>query len=176
MMRWKVALGIAAVLLTAGCGETVDPERALVNAEELVTAPPAQVYAELEAALTKVEAASKTAKALTDDTRQPVSFAFERDPGKQLRLVATSGFRKVVIHVFVEPGPSPDETQLRVYFEKKAVQEEGDSDYLSVGLVNLMGKVENELETTGVVKTLFKFRASPRGASGFAECSPTDCG
>jgi hypothetical protein len=176
MKRWKIALGIAAALLTAACGETVDPERALVNAEEVVTEPPAQVYAELDAALTKVEAASKAAKALTDDTHQPISFAFDRDPGKQLRLVATSGFRKRVIHIFVDPAPSPDETHLRAYFEKRSVQQEGDSDYLSVGLVNLMGKVQNELETTGVVKTLFKFTASPRGESGFAECSPSDCG
>ncbi len=176
MKRWRIVIGVFVAMCTAACGEAVDPERALINAQELVTEPPAQVYAELDAALTKVEDASKTAKALTDDTRQPISFAFERDPGKQLRLVATSGFRKRVVHVFVDPGPSPNETQLQAYFENKSVLDEGDSDYLSIGLVNLMGKIQSELQTTGAVKSLFKVTPSPRGASGFAECSPTDCG
>ena len=161
MKRWRIAIGVFVAVCTAACGETVDPERALINAQELVTEPPAQVYAELDAALTKVEDASKTAKALTDDTRQPISFAFERDPEKQLRLVATSGFRKRVIHVFVDPGPTPNETQLQAYFEEKSVQDEGDSDYLSVGLVNLLGKIPERAKDHGSRKNTVQGYAEP---------------
>ena len=60
MNRWQIAIGVFLSMCSAACGETVDPERALVNTQELVTAPPAQVYAELDAVLTKIQAVPLT--------------------------------------------------------------------------------------------------------------------
>ena len=140
MRRLRIAACIGLALMTAACGETTHPENARAASKEIVAAPPASVYADLDAAFTGVETAAKSAKPLTHDTREPIVFKFEREPGKRLRLEAKARFRTVIVHAFIDPGPTPNDTRLRAYFEKKAVQEKGDSDYLSVALTNLLGK------------------------------------
>jgi len=93
------------------------------NAEEIVQRPRAEVYARLNDLYGRVERQAAAHPTSTGRPPVPVEFAFEREEGEMLSLIATAGMREIRLTTWLEDGPAPGQTRVRVLFQPESMRQ-----------------------------------------------------
>ena len=106
-----ISISIYAVVIASSGGA------ATPNAEEIVNRPRAQVYAQLDRLYSAFERKTATVTTVTGRGDVPVKFTFEREQGEMLSMSGTAGMRTVHLITWLEDGPAPGQTRVKVRFE-----------------------------------------------------------
>jgi hypothetical protein len=117
------------------------------NAEGVVQRPRAQVYASLARQYAAVEAKAQRTHSVTGDPPVPVAFTFDREDDKMLSLTAKAGWRTIKLKTWLEDGPGPNQTRIKVLFEPESMRERsgaGSGD-LAATIETILWRTETQL-------------------------------
>lgn len=107
------ALMLAAFMIKGRESATVE--------QVVVVRPPAQVYAELRTLYGNIERKAAKSSPVIGSTDAPVKLTFEHEAGEYLSFKATAGSRTAHVKTWIEPGPTPEQTRLKVSVLPKAM-------------------------------------------------------
>jgi hypothetical protein len=125
------------------------------NAEELVAQSRAQVYAELDRRYTRLMQQAQAHPTRTEGRNPvPVEFALKREEGSSLELTLTAGWRDIKLHTWLEDGPAPGQTWVRVRFQPESIQQRARESTLLGTVHAVLSRGEGQLRLGQPVQAL----------------------
>lgn len=124
------------------------------TAEEIVQQPRAAVYAELNDAYSRVERMAQSHPTTTGSPPVPLVFAFEREEGAMLSLTATAGWRTIRLKTWLEDGPAPGQTRVKVLFDPESMQARSGEQSVTRAVETVLMRAEAELAANQRVAAL----------------------
>lgn len=115
------------------------------NAEEIVQRPRAQLYAELNEAYSRIERTAAGHPTTTGRPPVPVAFTVEREDGRRLSLTASAGWRTIHLTVWLEDGPVPGQTQVKVLFDPESMQARAGPGSVTSAVETVLWRTEAQL-------------------------------
>ena len=156
----KGALILAGVVI-GGVYAVMKPGAETPTAESVVAMPRAALWAELAPSFASIEGKARHVTTVTGTPPYPVKFGFDRREGEMLALTGTAGFRTVSVKAWLEDGPAPGQTRLKVLFDPESLgAKTGDTD-LRYQLRTILEKTDAQFVQGRRITALFGGRATP---------------
>lgn len=157
VVTWMITVSMIGVYMYKG--------RDAASVEQVVVRPPAQVYAELDRLYTDIERKAATSSPVFGGDRKPVELTFRREPGERLELKATAGFKTAYVKTWIAPGPTPEQTRLKVSVYPEAMLDRTGISDVHTAVEAVLRQTENQLGVGKPLPALFGISANSMNMS-----------